>query len=90
MTLEPTLLTSGTITYTCRINATHTKTETIPPLRSGSEISLRSMKNQGMPHNGGLTIDAQPQGGPVKTPVLSGWPLSVTVSGGTEPYTYQW
>ena len=90
VTLEPTLLTSGTITYTCRINATHTKTETIPPLRSGSEISLRSMKNQGMPHNGGLTIDAQPQGGPVKTPVLSGWPLSVTVSGGTEPYTYQW
>ena len=97
VTKEATVTEDGEITYTCKRDPSHTKTEIIPAggtstLKGGeSPVSLFSnLRN--IPANlpdDALVITEHPQGG-TDPADGSGLYLSVAAKGGVKPYTYEW
>ena len=89
VTKEAGYLEAGEITYTCKRDASHTKTEATPLKEVPGEYSdVMSMLRKDPTDGEGetLTIVVQPAGGVLK----DGFTLSVEAAGGTEPYTYVW
>ena len=97
ITKEPGITEDGEITYTCRRDPSHTKTEVLPAagtstFQGGSSANtlLNNMRNipPNIPDNA-LVITEHPQGGTVPSDG-SGLILTVAAEGGVPPYTYEW
>ncbi len=90
VTKEAGYLEAGEITYTCRRDASHTKTEALPvkELAEGYPSVMSLLRND--PPEAGhaqkLAIFRQPEGGVID----DGFELSVEAMGGVEPYSYAW
>ena len=95
VTTAPTGLTPGVKTYTCKRDASHTRTEEIDPLPwvfamlSGVTIdpSLFDLSNYDIPP---LVITEQPVGGSITRWEDETHTMHVTASGGVGEYTYEW
>ena len=90
VTREAGYLEEGEITYTCKRDASHTKTEAIPikELAEGYTSAMSLMRNNppGAGNAQKLAIFRQPEGGVID----GGFELSVEAMGGIEPYSYEW
>ena len=90
VTKEAGYLEEGEITYTCKRDPSHTKTEALPvkELAEGypSVMSLLRDDPPGAGHAQKLAIFRQPEGGVID----GGFELSVEAMGGVEPYSYAW
>ena len=90
VTKEAGYLEEGEITYTCRRDASHTKTEALPvkELAEGYPSVMSLLRNDppGAGHAQKLAIFRQPEGGVID----GGFELSVEAMGGVEPYSYAW
>ena len=90
VTKEAGYLEEGEITYTCKRDPSHTKTENIPvkglPEGYSSVMSLMRNDPPGAGHAQKLAIFRQPEGGVID----DGFELSVEAMGGVEPYSYAW
>ena len=90
VTREAGYLEEGEITYTCKRDASHTKTEAIPikELAEGYTSAMSLMRNNppGAGNAQKLAIFRQPEGGVID----DGFELSVEAMGGIEPYSYEW
>ena len=98
VTKEAGNLEDGEIVYTCRRDASHTKTETIPAKVPDDGISIRLMmgklrnnppKDPGEISDTDIVIEKQPEDGVIPEDG-SGLELTVEVSGGTPDYHYHW
>ena len=95
VTTAPTGLTPGVKTYTCKRDASHTRTEEIDPLPwvfatlSGVTIdpSLFDLSNYDIPP---LVITEQPKGGAITRYGDDSITLHVAATGGIGEYTYEW
>jgi len=95
VTTAPTGLTPGVKTYTCKRDASHTRTEKIDPLPwvfatlSGVTIdpSLFDLSNYDIPP---LVITEQPVGGSITRYGDDSHTLHVAATGGIGEYTYEW
>ena len=90
VTKEAGYLEEGEITYTCKRDPSHTKTEALPvrELAEGYPSVMSLMRNDppGAGHAQKLAIFRQPEGGVID----DGFELSVEAMGGVEPYSYAW
>lgn len=90
VTKEAGYLEEGEITYTCKRDLSHTKTEALPvrELAEGYPSVMSLMRNDppGAGHAQKLAIFRQPEGGVID----DGFELSVEAMGGVEPYSYAW
>ncbi len=95
VTTAPSGLTPGVKTYTCKRDASHTRTEEIDPLPwvfamlSGVTIdpSLFDLSNYDIPP---LVITEQPKGGSIIRWADESVTLHVAATGGIGEYTYEW
>ncbi len=92
VTKNATFFTSGVKTFTCKRDASHTNTETTPPIL----MLFQSMQDWTFPgtittHDlKPLIITEQPQGGQITRYEDETHTMHVTASGGEGEYTYEW
>ncbi len=91
VTTEPYGFTPGVITYTCRRDSSHTRTEELEGLAVVFDwlhgVDFSSMTTHDLPP---LVITEQPQGGAVTRGGGESHTMHVTASGGTGEYFYEW
>ncbi len=91
VTTEPYGFTPGVITYTCRRDSSHTRTEELEGLAVVFDwlhgVDFSSMTTHDLPP---LVITEQPQGGAVIRGGGETHTMHVTASGGTGEYFYEW
>ena len=83
ITEEPTALFAGEITYTCKNDPSHTKTETLPVKKTIMRLITPVDCDP-------LVITKQPVGGTISSKKGGSVTLSVEVEGGVPPYIYTW